>query len=89
MVTWNPSRFVQVAGMKKAQKSLISAIYNCQFNLINVIVKMLFNRKTKIPGISIGVLVFVSYLNDYSWLFKSVAGQELDRVLRGGESILR
>ena len=34
---------------------------------------MLLNRKTKISGISIGVLVFVCYLNNYSLLFKSVS----------------
>jgi hypothetical protein len=36
-------------------------------------VKMLLNRKTNIAGVSIGVLVFVCYLNGYSLLFKSVA----------------
>jgi len=60
MVSCNPFRFVHVAGMKKkAQIRLISAIYNCQLKLINVIVKMLLYRKTKISGISIVVLVFV------------------------------
>jgi hypothetical protein len=34
---------------------------------------MLLRRKTKISEISIVVLVFVSYLNEYSLLFKSVA----------------
>jgi len=52
---------------------LISAIYNYQLKLTNVIVKMLLNRNTKISGISMGVLVFVCYLNDYSLLFTSVA----------------
>jgi hypothetical protein len=74
MVLCSPFRFVQVTGMKKkAQNRLISAIYNCQLNLINVIVKMLLYRKTKISGISIAVLVFVCHLNEYSLLFKSVA----------------
>ena len=52
---------------------LISAIYNCELKRKNVIVKMLLNRKTKISGISIGVLVFVCYLDNYSLLFKIVA----------------
>jgi len=74
MVSCNPPRFVQVAGMKKkAQMRLISATYNCQLKLINVIVKMMLNRKTKISGVSIGVLIFVCYFNDYALLFKSVA----------------
>jgi hypothetical protein len=73
MVSCNPSRFVQVAGMKKEQMRLISAVYNCQLKLISVRVNMLLIRKTKISGISIGVLVFVCYLNDYSVLYKSVA----------------
>jgi len=33
---------------------------------------MLLIRKTKIPGISIGILVFACYVNDYSLLFKTV-----------------